>query len=157
MLRKALAVLILLTGSSALGQTYHFRVWPTAPGQAVHVQAPAPPSPVTAADGSDPYGFTTWLNQTRLLHGLGLVTIDPELSWWAAHNNTAQRANGIGHYVFGPSRLQCAAVITGPIGDYVGRGWMDSDDHRRALLDPTITRYGLAWDGVYWTLNLSAR
>jgi hypothetical protein len=157
MLRQALTVLILLVCSSAHGQTYHFRTMPSPPGQTVHLQALAPPSPITAGDGSDPYGFTTWLNQTRFLHGLGPVNVDPELSWWAAHNNTAQRANGVGHYVFGPARLQCAAVITGPIGDYVGRGWMDSDEHRRALLDPTVTRYGLAWDGVYWTLDLSAR
>jgi len=84
------------------------------------------------------------------------LTYDHGLASWAAENNKAQRKTGVvGHTVMGPARRQNAAIITGDITPYVGAEWMTSDGHREALLDPTITRFGLAWDGLYWTWNAS--
>lgn len=145
----------LVVALAILGQhhVYHFRTLGPAPGQVVHAQAAAPPSPMTDANPTDPYGFTTWLNRTRAMHGLAPLHYDHNLSLWASRNNMAQRERGLGHHVMGPARRQAAAVITGDISPYVGSAWMNSDEHRPALLSPNVSRFGIAWDGMYFTWN----
>lgn len=131
---------------------YHFRALPIASGQWIAFQAPPPSSPQTNHDKNNPYGFTAFLNGTRRMYGLRPLTYDARLAEWAALNNLAQRSQSkAGHFVMGPARRQNAAVITGDISAYVGRVWMDSPEHRAALLDPGLARFGLAWDGLYWT------
>jgi uncharacterized protein YkwD len=100
--------------------------------------------------GGDPYGFTAWLNGTRAAYGLGPVGYDPNLSSWAAMNNSQQAAYGIGHFVMGPARRQNSAM-----GGFPGieSMWMASPAHRAALLDPTIRWIGIAGLGAYWTFN----
>jgi uncharacterized protein YkwD len=103
-----------------------------------------------AAPQGDPYGFTAWLNATRAAYGLSAVGYDPNLSSWAAVNNTHQASRGIGHFVMGPARRQNSAM-----GAYPGieSMWMASPAHRAALLDPTIRWIGIAGLGAYWTFN----
>ena len=100
--------------------------------------------------GGDPYGFLSWLNSTRASYGLSAVGYDANLESWAASNNGHQQSRGLGHYVMGSARRQNSAM-----GSYssIGSMWMNSPAHRAALLDPTITRIGLAGSGSYWTFN----
>ena len=109
--------------------------------------APAAAAPTYAA--SDPYGFLSWLNSTRASYGLGAVGYDQNLSNWAAQNNNAQMAQGLGHFVMGPARRQNSAMGAG----FPGAMWMGSPAHRAALLDPTISWIGIAAAGAYWTFN----
>ncbi len=104
----------------------------------------------TEQPATDPYGFTAWLNQTRAAYGLGPVGYDPNLSAWAAVNNTHQNSRGLGHYVMGNARRQNSAM-----GGYesIGAMWLASPAHRAALLDPSITAIGIAGLGAYWTFN----
>ena len=97
----------------------------------------------------DPYGFMAWLNATRASYGLGAVGYDENLSSWAAMNNSQQQAQGLGHFVMGPARRQNSAMGAG----FPGAMWMASGPHRAALLDPTITWFGIAAAGAYWTYN----
>jgi hypothetical protein len=106
-------------------------------------QAPA------AQGGGDPYGFMAWLNATRASYGLGPVGHDPNLSNWAAMNNAQQQAYGLGHFVMGPARRQNSAMG----GGFPGAMWLASPAHAAALLDPTITWFGIAAAGAYWTFN----
>jgi uncharacterized protein YkwD len=90
-----------------------------------------------------------WLNATRASYGLGAVGYDENLSSWAAMNNSQQQAMGLGHFVMGPARRQNSAMG----GAFPGAMWMASGPHRAALLDPTITWFGIAAAGAYWTFN----
>lgn len=125
--------------------------------------APREPAPVTAAVTTataqpasnvvpvgDPYGFLNWLNSTRAAYGLSAVGYDPNLSSWAAINNSYQTSYGIGHYISGPARRQNSAM-----GGFPGieSMWMNSPGHRAALLDPTIRWIGIAASGYWWTFN----
>lgn len=146
------AILLMLTLIGQPDAAYHFRTLPLAAGQFVAFQAPPPPSPQTNHDINNPYGFTAWLNDTRRMYGLRPLVYDQRLADWAALNNMAQRTQSeAGHFVMGPARRQNAAIITGDISSYIGREWMDSPEHCAALLDPGLTRFGLARDGIYWT------
>ena len=115
--------------------------------------APAsqPAQAVPEATYGDPYGFLYWLNSTRASYGLGPVNYDPNLSNWAAMNNSEQMARGLGHFVMGPARHQNSAAG----GGFPGAMWMASPAHRAALLDPTISWIGIAAAGAYWTFNAS--
>ncbi len=118
------------------------------------VQAPsAPPTPSCDCSGSsDPYGFTTILNRLRARVGLQPVVYDPELSAWATQNNSAQCHRGIGHHVNPCCVQNCAWNY--PDASAVAQGWMNSPGHRRNLLSPSISRFGVAFGpGPYWTLN----
>lgn len=103
-----------------------------------------------AATGGDAYGFTAWLNSVRAQYGLPAVGYDPNLESWAAANNAQQSARGLGHFVMGPARRQNSAIGTAAS---IGAQWLASPAHRAALLDPSITRIGLAGLGSYWTFN----
>ena len=104
----------------------------------------------SSGGGSDSYGFLSWLNSTRASYGLSPVGYDSTLESWASANNGHQQSRGLGHYVMGGARRQNSAV-----GSYsqIGSMWMNSPAHRAALLDPSITRIGLAGSGSYWTFN----
>lgn len=108
------------------------------------------PAPVPAQTG-DPAAFGAWLNSTRARYGLGPVAHDPNLSAWAHHNNIAQTTRGLGHWVMGPARRQNAAMSH--YFSVVPGLWMASPGHAAALLDPTITRYGISGFGQWWTFN----
>jgi hypothetical protein len=97
----------------------------------------------------DSYGFTTWLNGVRAQSGLSPVAYDSNLSAWAAQNNNAQMAMGMGHHVMGAARRQNAAMMV----SFPGPAWMGSGGHRDALLDPSITRAGIDYRGGYWTFS----
>jgi uncharacterized protein YkwD len=102
------------------------------------------------ATTGDPSGFTNWLNGIRASYGLRPVGYDPNLEAWGQTNNGHQHSRGMGHHVMGPARRQNSAM-----GSYsqIGAMWMASPAHQAALLDPTITRIGLAGSGAYWTFN----
>jgi uncharacterized protein YkwD len=121
----------------------------TSPAPATTEASQTTQAPATVPAG-DPYGFIGWLNATRASYGLPAVGYDPNLSSWAAVNNSHQAARGIGHFVMGPARRQNSAM-----GGFPGieSMWMASPAHRAALLDPTIRWIGIAGLGAYWTFN----
>jgi uncharacterized protein YkwD len=132
-----------------------------------HQTAPAPSTPVmvaaatpsaqAAADcpcegGSDPYGFTTILNQLRARAGLHPLSYDPDLSSWASQNNAAQCRRGLGHHVNPCGVQNCGWNYND--ANAVAEGWMNSPGHRQNLLSPSVSRFGLAFGpGPYWTFN----
>lgn len=108
---------------------------------------PAPPPAST-----DPYGFVGLLNQYRAAHGLGPVSFDANLSAWASQNNAAQSHRGLGHHVnpncFQNSAWNCVNALD------VATAWMNSRGHRANMLNPGISRVGIAYGpGPYWTMN----
>jgi len=107
------------------------------------------PTATTSPPSGDPYGFMNWLNGVRASYGLRPVRYDQNLSNWAAVNNSQQLVQGLGHHVMGPARRQNSAMGGGFPGDM----WMASGGHRAALLDPTISWFGIAAAGAYWTWN----
>jgi uncharacterized protein YkwD len=83
---------------------------------------------------------------------LQAVAYDPELSSWASQNNSAQCDRGIGHHVNPGGVQNCAWNYAD--ASAVAQGWMNSPGHRRNLLSPSISRFGIAFGpGPYWTLN----
>ncbi|WP_165250032.1 CAP domain-containing protein [Paludisphaera soli] len=128
------------------------------------VATEAPPVPQDAAEvaqaeptyeyssGCDPYGFMHVLNRIRSSAGLHPLEYDPNLSSWAHQNNAEQCRRGLGHHV-NPSGIQnCAYNYTD--ADSAAAGWMNSPGHRRNMLSPSATRFGIAFGpGPYWTLN----
>lgn len=106
----------------------------------------------TQAQSPTDYGFGQWVNTARASHGLAAISYDANLSGWAVVNNQHQRSKGMGHYVIAPARRQNAAWNYHDINS-LGAAWMNSPGHRSALLDPTITAFGIAYDGAYWTFN----
>lgn len=106
------------------------------------------PVPVTSASHATASG----INSVRAQYGLPALAYDITMEQWAGINNQHQRARGMGHYVVAPARRQNAAYNYADAGSVI-RAWMASAGHRDAILDPTITVIGVAWDGVYWTMN----
>lgn len=104
------------------------------------------------AAGADPYGFMGVFNRVRARAGLPPVAYDPNLSSWASRNNLAQCVRGLGHHVTPGGVQNCAWNY--PDASSTVQGWMESPGHRRNLLAPDITRFGIAFGpGPYWTLN----
>lgn len=118
--------------------------------QQANYSQPAANVNTTQYYGGDPYGFTAWLNGVRAQYGLSQVSYDSNLENWAHQNNAQQAARGLGHFVMGPARRQNAAIGSAAT---IGSQWMNSPAHRAGLLDPSITRVGLAGNGSYWTWN----
>lgn len=116
-------------------------------GQYVQPAAYAPQA--APATGCDAAGFLGWLNGVRAAYGLCAVGYDANLEYWAAQNNAAQLAHGLGHWVMGTARRQNAAWNTG----FPGPAWMASPGHQSALLDPTIRWIGIAFTGAYCTFS----
>lgn len=123
-----------------------------APAPVVQQAAPVQASPqaVVADVGGDADGFIAWLNSTRAAYGLQPVVYDQTLSDWAQLNNQQQAARGCGHFIFGPATRQNASFIPWP---NTGPAWLSSPPHAAALLDPGISRCGIAWMGSISTFN----
>jgi hypothetical protein len=101
---------------------------------------------------ADPYGFAAILNNYRALAGLPLLSYDPDLSSWAAQNNAAQTNYGLGHHVNPNCRQNSAWNVYDAAS--VAAAWMNSPGHRATMLDPWISRFGIAYGpGPYWTMN----
>lgn len=113
----------------------------------------SPPAVTTPASSScDPYGFAAILNSQRAAAGLHPLAYDPDLSAWAGQNNAAQCRRGIGHHI-NPNCIQNCAWNHQSAPE-VAQGWMRSPGHRRNMLSPSVTRFGIAYGpGPYWTLN----
>jgi len=118
--------------------------------------APTPPvPPVTASPQSppgvvatlDPYGFIAWLNGVRAARGLAVVAYDPGLAASCHANNAHQHGRGLGHH---SRRGRRSNVGQGSMGS-VCSAWLASPPHAAALLDPSVSRVGIASDGAYWT------
>jgi hypothetical protein len=110
-------------------------------------------APEDLAPTTDAYGFAAVLNAHRASAGLPPLAYDPELSQWAAANNQAQAARGLGHHVSPNCYQNCAYNSTS--ADDAAANWMNSRDHRANMLAPTATTFGVAYGpGPYWTLNL---
>ncbi|APW64155.1 CAP domain-containing protein [Paludisphaera borealis] len=102
--------------------------------------------------GADPYGFMGLLNRVRASAGLHPVAYDPNLSSWASQNNAEQCRRGLGHHVNPAAVQNCAWNY--PDANSTVEGWMNSPGHRRNMLAPEITHFGIAFGpGPYWTLN----
>lgn len=118
--------------------------WKIDPGTKV---APEDVTPV-----SDPYGFAAVLNAHRAAAGLPALSYDAGLSRWAAANNVAQAARGIGHHIVPNCYQNCAYNSTS--AEEAASDWMNSRGHRANMLNPSITRFGVAYGpGPYWTMN----
>ena len=101
---------------------------------------------------TDSYGFAAILNQHRAAHGLAPLTYDHDLSAWAAQNNVAQSSRGIGHHVTINCYQNCAWNT--PDAASTAEEWMNSRGHRANMLEPSATRFGIAYGpGPYWTMN----
>ena len=110
-------------------------------------------SPEDLAPTTDPYGFAAVLNAHRAAAGLPALAYDANLSNWAAANNAQQAARGIGHHVV-PNCYQNAAWNSAT-AEEAASDWMNSRGHRANMLNPSVTRFGIAYGpGPYWTLNL---
>jgi uncharacterized protein YkwD len=120
---------------------------------AATVQAPTAQSAASCdCSSSDPYGFASILNRLRAAAGLHPVAYDSELSSWASQNNSVQCHRGIGHHVNPCCVQNCAWNYAD--ANAVAQGWMNSPGHRRNLLSPSISQFGIAFGpGPYWTLN----
>lgn len=112
----------------------------------------APAYDAAYAAGGDPYGFTGILNQIRASAGLHPLVYDPTLSSWAQQNNAAQCQHGLGHHI-NPAGIQNCAYNYSDANS-AAEGWMNSPGHRRNMLSPSATHFGIAFGpGPYWTLN----
>ncbi len=106
---------------------------------------PSDSSVVKSDPPADPYGFTTWLCSVRAARGLGPVAWDPNLAAWAAQNSL----RGFGHFVRA-GRHQNAGWGSAAV---IWPSWLTSPGHIPTMLDPSITRVGIAVVGSVWTLN----
>jgi hypothetical protein len=110
------------------------------------------PGSKRAPAASDPYGFTAVLNRVRARMGLAPAAYDPSLSSWAAQNNAAQSSRGLGHHI-NPGGYQNCGWNYGN-AESVAAAWMNSPGHRANMLQPGMTRFGIAFGpGPYWTMN----
>lgn len=94
---------------------------------------------------SDPYGFMVWLNEVRGQWGLPGVWYDEGLTAAAAANS----ARGFGHTIREGRRQNVGAGAAAQVWPM----WISSPAHRVALLDPSITRAGIAYVNGVWTFN----
>lgn len=97
------------------------------------------------AAGSGAAGFLAWLNSVRAQAGCGPVGWDDNLAAGAARNS----AVGFGH------AIRCGRRQNAGVGDLatVCAMWLQSPPHYAALVDPSVTRVGLAAVGSVWTFN----
>jgi hypothetical protein len=117
---------------------------------------PAPPSkatpqattgqPAVVAVVADPYGFVVWLNQTRAQYGLTVVVHDDNLTAWAAHSC---RVGGL--HPFAIFRGQNQAWMA----NHPFQAWLASPGHARPMLDPGVTRVGIAYINGTWIANFN--
>jgi uncharacterized protein YkwD len=148
------------------------------PTPQVQPPAYAPPPAATPPTGAQPgtaeeMEVLSLVNRIRAQHALRPLRFHPTL-WTAArdHSLEQQRHGYMGHGSPDPRRARLSQRIA--IAGYQGRvfaevvawgytstqavveGWMNSDDHRRILLDPEMMEAGFSRAGQYWTGNLGA-
>jgi hypothetical protein len=105
-----------------------------------------------AAPAGDPYGFAAILNRFRASMGLRPAAYDPNLSSWASQNNAAQNSRGLGHHINPGGYQNCGWNYAN--AESVASGWMNSPGHRQNMLQPNMSRFGIAFGpGPYWTMN----
>ena len=133
---------------------------PPIPPDAVQLALPQPPppepdtpqvattQPVVVAVVTDPYGFESHLNYYRALNGLRPVRYSANLAGWAYQNSL----RGFGHAVRAGRRQN--AAWGQPNAQVVAAEWYQSPGHQAAMLDPSVTEYGIALASNVWTLNL---
>ena len=122
------------------------------PEEAAPVVPAATPA-AAVAPTADPYGFAAYLNTFRASAGLPPLAYDPDLSSWAARNNSAQKSRGLGHHI-NPNCFQNCAWNTTNAASTADQ-WVASAGHRDNMLTRTARTYGIAFGpGPYWTLNL---
>lgn len=115
-------------------------------------EAPAPAPATAQYVAADPYGFASILNGFRAMVGLRGLAYDPSLSSWAVHNNAAQSSRGLGHHVLPNCFQNCG--WNAPDAYSAAVMWMNSPAHRDNMLNPGVTRFGIAYGpGPYWTMN----
>jgi len=125
-------------------QTYYYVAPPPPPVPPVTASPQSPPGVVATLD---PYGFIAWLNGVRAARGLAVVAYDPGLAASCHANNAHQHGRGLGHH---SRRGRRSNVGQGSMGS-VCSAWLASPPHAAALLDPSVSRVGIASDGAYWT------
>lgn len=89
--------------------------------------------------------FTDGLNQARASLGLGMAASNPGIAGVSGHNNSLQRAYGLGHHYTG-GFAQCVAVGCGDSSAALSM-WLASPAHAAILLDPMLASVGFACDG----------
>jgi len=109
---------------------------------------PIAPAPVPVVVVTDPYGFHVYLNDYRARAGLRPLRYSAHLAGWAYQNSL----RGFGHFIRVGRRQNAAAGQAN--AQAVAAQWMNSPAHRDAMLDPTVTTYGIAVANNAWTLNL---
>lgn len=132
------------------------------------------PVGISIAAGEDP---TRLFNEIRKAHGLPVMATDNKLEAAALFQARLMASHQkISHSVgwgnsFG-ARIK-KAEIRGPAAENLAAGqtstkaafdaWMKSPGHRRNMLDPIFSRYGLAWATpenkphyIYWAMILGA-
>lgn len=114
------------------------------------------------------------LSKIRTSHGLPLLNVDPVLERAAAEQARFMAETGSVEHTTGRGRDFATRIraqgINGAAAENIARGrydagglftaWMNSSGHRRNMLDPSFSRFGLAsaegQDGVrYWALVLA--
>lgn len=146
-----IAVLIALSASTQVRAQTYYRYAPAPSLCPTCVAQPSATQTQAPGQTGDPGSFQAWLNATRARYGLPGVAYDANLTAWAQQNNVAQQARGLGHWVMGPARRQNSAMSA--YFSVVPGMWLASPGHAAALLDPSITRFGLAGLGQWWTFS----
>jgi uncharacterized protein YkwD len=140
----------------------------------MYVERPAVDRPATV----DPGAAVARVNEFRRSHGLGPVSLDPQLTAMAASQARAMAAaNKMAHVLPGQGsfarRLAAAnydaAIAVENIGagyhnlDQAFTGWKNSPHHRANMLKPGVTRMGIAvaYNGKsrfkdFWSMVLAA-
>lgn len=95
---------------------------------------------------ADPQSFGSWLNAVRAQYGRSPLAFDAALQRNAAINSS----RGFGHSWFGGATRQNVGM--GSL-QAVQSMWLASPAHVAALLDPGITKYGLACVNGVWTYS----
>lgn len=133
--------------------------------------------PAIAAVGQDTVDPTELFNRIRSAQGLPLMATDGKLEQAALYQarrmaSFAKMGHSVGWGNGFTDRLKQAG-IRGPAAENVASGqrstsavfdaWMKSPGHRRNMLDPAFSHYGLAWatpeskpDYIYWAMVLGA-
>ena len=142
------------------------------------VQIEPPDSCVTLAAAAhvqvNAHALASIISAFRREHGLGPVTVDPELNRFAqAHARNMAAYNMMGHDVGGSfserRRTLRARIVVENVGAAYNNvseafaSWRDSPSHRANMLDPDMTRMGIGAvptsDGFYksfWALVMAS-
>jgi uncharacterized protein YkwD len=114
-------------------------------------------APPTNATGSK--GLIDEINRVRKEHGLSPVKEASNLDRASAQNDAEQQKKGLGHHVDlgknGASGEIAFKADNGANPRNSVQGWLDSEAHRKILLDPNKTKVGADINGQYSTADFS--